>query len=389
MTRLNNEARPKRWLRIAALVLAACGLAVGVAACGSSSKESSANASSSEEGSTSGGSSSEASSSAQEQEKQYVVGFSNPQGAQPILHAFQEALVAAGKNLNIKVVPIDAQLNPSKQVSDVNQMVAEKVNGIIAFPLAPNTLNPALERAKKEGIKTLGFNAIVEKPKAGASVAPYEANFDQGEDYGGAEMLARHVAEQLHKGPGNVLGVTIGVPVPSLHFMVKQYQVYLKKFDPKAKWLETVENKTDNIAGGEQVVANALTKYHNNIQAVMAYNDDSAVAAAIAFKDAGINPKTRVIVGQNGGPTGRHALEKEEMSAMVDIVPWREALIAATMMHDMLTGKTVPNWVETQDIMYTKSNISEQLLWPDAVKEIEEGKLSCEEGGGCPSSITP
>lgn len=372
--RLYKGMAVTRWWRSAAAVLVAGGLALGVAACGSSSKESSS------KGSSSKGSSSE---------KQFVVGFSNPQGAQPILHAFQEALVAAGKNLNMKVVPIDAQLNPSKQVSDVNQMVAEKVNGIIAFPLAPNTLNPALERAKKEGIKALGFNAIVEKPAPGASVAPYDANFDQGEDYGGAEMLARKVAEGLHNGPGNVLGVGIGVPVPSLHFMVKQYQAYLKKFDPAAKWLETVENKTDNIEGGQSVVATALTKYHNNIQAVMAYNDDSAIGAAIAFKDAGINPKTRVIVGQNGGPAGRNAVEKGEMAAMVDIVPWREALIAATMMHEMLTGKTVPNWVETPDIMYTKSNISSQLLWPTAIKEIEEGKLSCEKGGGCPASMTP
>lgn len=316
--------------------------------------------------------------------KQLVVGFSNPQGAQPILQTFQKALVAAGKRLGIKVVPIDAQLNVQKQVSDINQMVAQHMNGIIVFPLAPNTLTPALNRARAAGIKVLGFNAVVQKPKAGASIAPYDADFDQGEDYQGASMLARLVASRVH-GAAGVLGIGIAVPVPSLHFMVQQYQAYLKKLAPAAKWLATVDNPTDDIAGGEKVASQAVTRFHGKIDAVMAYNDDSAIGAAIALKNAGV--KNPVIVGQNGDPQGVKAIKSGQMTAMVDIVPWREALVAATMMHDLLTGKKVPNWVATPVVMYTKANIGTRLDWNKAVQEIASGKLSCAKGGGCPESI--
>lgn len=316
--------------------------------------------------------------------KQFVVGFSNPTGAQPILQTFQKSLVAAGKHLGIKVVPVDAQLNVQKQVSDINQMVAQHMNGIIVFPLAPNTLTPALNRARKAGIKVLGFNAVVQQPKAGASIAPYDANFDQGEDYQGAKMLAQFVAKQLH-GSGNVLGIGIAIPVPSLHFMLRQFQTYLKGFAPKAKWLETTSNPTDDIAGGEKVASQAATRYQGKINAVMAYNDDSAIGAAIAFRNAGI--KNPVIVGQNGDPQGVAAIKSGQMSAMVDIVPWREALVAATMMNDLLTGKKVPTWVATPVVMYTKSNIGTRLDWNKAVQEIASGSLSCQKGGGCPKAI--
>jgi ribose transport system substrate-binding protein len=316
--------------------------------------------------------------------KQYVVGFSNPTAAQPILATFQNALVAAGKKLNIKVVSIDAALNVEKQVSDIDDLIAEHVNGIIVFPLAPATLTPALDRARKAGIKVLGFNAVVQKPKNGASIAPYNANFDQGEDYQGAKLLAQYVSKQLH-GSGNVLGIGIATPVPSLHFMVAQYQTYLKQLAPKVKWLETVSNATDDIAGGETVAAEAATRYAGKINAVMAYNDDSAIGAAIALKNAGV--KNPIIVGQNGDPEGVAAIEDGQMSAMVDIVPWREALVAATMMNDLLTGKSVPDWVATPDVMYTKSNIGQRLSWTKAVQEISNGTLSCKKGGGCPSSI--
>jgi ribose transport system substrate-binding protein len=317
--------------------------------------------------------------------KQYVVGFSNPQGAQPILQAFQQALIAAGKNMGIKIIPLDAQLNVQKQVSDIDQLIAQHVNGIIAFPLAPNTLNPALQSARQAGIKVLGFNAIVQKPAAGASIAPYDADFDQGEDYQGAKLLAQYVSQHLH-GPGNVLGIGIGAPVPSLHFMVQQYQKYLSQMSSGAHWLGTESNATDDIAGGEQVAAEAATKYQGKINAVMAYNDDSAIGAAIALKNAGV--KNPIIVGMNGDPEGVTAIKDGQMSAMIDIVPWREALIAITMMHDLLTGKSVPNWVATPIEMYTKSNINQRLDWSQAVQEISEGRLSCQKGGGCPASIT-
>jgi ribose transport system substrate-binding protein len=365
-----------------AVILGCCVAAMAVGACGSSKSSSSASTSS---GAASASSTTSASSGASSSggKKQYVVGFSNPQGAQPILQAFQKSLVAAGARAGIKIVPVDAQLNPQKQVSDVNQMVAQHVNGIIVFPLAPGTLNPALNQARAAGIKVLGFNAIVQKPGAGASIAPYDADFDQGEDYQGAQLLAKYVADQLH-GKGNVLGIGIGVPVPSIKFMVQNFQTYFKQYAPSATWLSTVDNATDDIAGGEKVAAEAVTRFHNNIQGVMAYNDDSAIGAAVALKNAGVqNP---IIVGQNGDPQGVNALKTGRMSAMIDITPWRQALIAATMMNDLLTGKKVPNWVANPVILYTKSNVDSRLDWNKAVSEIQSGQLTCQ-SGGCPSSI--
>jgi ribose transport system substrate-binding protein len=353
-------------LKVAA-VAAGCALALSAAACSS-------------------GTSSNAGSGGSPAGKQYVVGFSNPTAAQPILQTFQKALIAAGKHMNIKVVPLDAELNVQKQVSDIDQFVAQHVDGIIVFPLAPNTLTPALNQARAEGIKVLGFNAVVQQPKPGASVAPYDANFDQGEDYQGAKLLAQYVSQQLH-GSGNVLGIGISAPVPSLHFMLQQYQMYLKQDAPNVTWLGTQANPTDDIAGGQQVASEAATKYQDKISAVMAYNDDSAIGGTIALKSAGVkNPLT---VGQNGDPQGVAAIKDGTMSAMVDIVPWREALIGATMMNDLLTKKSVPNWVATPVVMYTKSNIDQRLDWNQAVQEISNGTLSCQHGGGCPSSITP
>lgn len=330
-----------------------------------------------------GCSSSNGSSTGTSGSKHYTVGFSNPTGAQPILQTFQTAFTAAAAQDNITVKSLDAQLDPNKQVSDVNQFVAQHVNAIVVFPISQNSLTPALNRARQAGIKILGFNAIL-SPNT-ASIAPYDANFDQGEDFQGAQLLADYVGQQLH-GKGNILGVGIGVPVPSLQFMVSQYKKDITTKYPGIQWLSTASNATDDIAGGEKAVGDALTKYKGNIQALMSYNDDSAIGGAVAFKNAGV--KNPIIVGQNGDPQGVQAIKDGNMSAMIDIVPWREALVGEALVKRLLEGKSVPKWVATPVEMYTKATIGKRLDWTKAVSEIKNGTLSCAKGGGCPSSLT-
>jgi ribose transport system substrate-binding protein len=311
----------------------------------------------------------------------YTVGFSMPTGAQPIQQTVAKALAAAGKHADIDVKTLDAQLDPNKQVTDINQFVAQHVDAIIVFPLSQDSLTPALNRARQAGIKVVGFNAILD-PEA-KDIAPYDTNFDQGESITGARLLAKYVGEQLH-GQGNALGIGIGVPVPSLQLMVKNYEKFLTGDNPNVKWVGTVENRTDDIAGGQQVTTDAITRNHGKIDAVLSYNTSSALGAAAAFKSAG--QPTPVIVAQNGDPESVEAIKDGRLSAAVDIVPWREGLLAIALTKKLLDGDDVPTWVETPVELYTKDNVAKRLDWNDAVAKIKDGSLTCA-NGGCPSDL--
>jgi ribose transport system substrate-binding protein len=315
--------------------------------------------------------------------KQFVVGFSNPTGGAASLNATQAAVIALGKHLGFKVIALDAQLNAQKQVSDINQFIAQKVDGIIVFPLAPNTLNPALKRAQKAGIKVLGWDALATPPAAGASIAPYNANMDQGLSFGGAQKLVDLVGKMLH-GKGNVLGVGLGAPVPSIAFQLKQYQKLLAKSYPNMKWLATAENPTDDIAGGEKVVSEAATRFHGQINAVMSYNDNSSLGASIALRSAGV--KNPVLVGEGGTPAGLDGVKSGKITASIDIVPWRQGLILATMVDRLMKGTSVPAWVENPVDLYTKANITKYVSWDAEIKKIASGALTCT-NGGCPASM--
>lgn len=323
----------------------------------------------------------DASSSAEAEGKKYVIGISNPQAAQPVLSTVEEAIGAAAKRDGISIKALDAQLNPSKQVTDIDQLIAQKVDALIVYPLDANSLTPALNRARAAGIKIIGWGAQAGQEKTVS--APYDTNLDTGGAHRGAELLAEFVKKELN-GQGNALGVGLGVPVPALQLMVKNYESGVTE-NSSIKWMGTVDNPSDDIAGAQRVVADALTRYKNDVQAVLAYNDSSATGAGIALKNAGINGA--IVVGQNGDDEGAAAVADGRISATIDLVPWRQGIILETLAKALIDGKEVPTWSENPSEIYTKDTIESRLGWKTALEKITSGELSCSNGGGCPQGV--
>ncbi len=302
----------------------------------------------------------------------YTIGFSNPQGTQPVLNEFQAVLTTAAAREGITVKSLNAALTVGKQVSDIQQFINEKVKAIVVFPLAGPPLVPVLTAARKAGIVVLGYNAVptLEQPTP-AKIYPYSADLNQNIVNEGAKLAAAFVDKKLG-GKGNVLGVDIAAPVPSLHAFMASERADVTKGHPGIHWLETVSDVTDNIAGAAGPVADALTKYHDRVGAVMAYFDGAAIGAFHSLKAAGVKA---VVVGQQGNETGITAVEKGEITATIDVEPYNEGLVALTMVKDLVAGKKVPLVVTPPVMLITKQNLKSYVPWARALAEIAKGKL--------------
>lgn len=301
----------------------------------------------------------------------YTIGFSNPQGTQPVLNAFQAALTAAAKRDRITVTSLNAALSVSKQVSDIQQFINDKVRAIVVFPLAGPPLVPVLTKARQAGIAVLGYNAVTTDATSASQIYPYSADVNQGLIHQGAKLAAQFVASQLH-GSGNVLGVGIAAPVPSLHAFISAEKTDVTSGNPGIHWLETVADQTDDIAGAATPVADALTKYHNAVNAVMAYFDGAAIGAAQALKAAGVKA---VIVGQQGNTDGIDAVKSGEIAATIDEMPYNQALISLTMVRDLVSGTSVPAVVHPPVQLLTKANVDQYVPWSRALSQISNGTL--------------
>jgi ABC-type sugar transport system substrate-binding protein len=303
-----------------------------------------------------------------------TIGWANPQGIQPIFIAFTKALDAAAKRAHVHVITLNGEATPEVQVSDIQTFITDKVTAIIVFPLVPAAEAKILQSAASAGIKIIGLNAIL-PTAAGATPkvpAPYSTDLDWGY-VTGPYAEAKFVVQQLH-GKGNVVGIKIPLPVPSLDAMLGAYQKYVTEGHPGIHWLGTLPDATDTLAGARTSMADAITRYKGNIQAVMSYTDIAGIGAYEALKAAGM--KHVVIVGQQGNPIGVAALKKGEIQADIDTKPYTAALWALKQAQLIVDGKPYLKYLRLPITMLTKANVKTWETWTKGVKAIADGKTS-------------
>jgi ribose transport system substrate-binding protein len=308
----------------------------------------------------------------------FTVGFTDPTAAQPILSTLADGIADRGKRLGVKVISLDDQLSITKQVSDIRQLIAEHVNGIIAYPLDGQAVIPALDQARSEGIKVLGLDALQGNANGAYSLSPpYQADLTQGENQS-AELETQYLAKEMGD-KGNVVAIGLATPVPSVTYLMQQIQTDLAKQHPGIKWLDEVYNQTDNESGGQQAMAEALGRYRGKINGVIAYNDDSAIGAAIALKSDGVS--NIPIVGRNGSSEGIQAVESGQISADIDQDPYLQGATAMNIMYKLLKGEKVPAFTQSSVVLITKANASTDPTWNTGLAEVANGKITGQDAG--------
>lgn len=305
--------------------------------------------------------------------RQLVIGWADPSGDQPIFATFTDALNKAAARANAKIITLNAAANPSAQVSDIQTFITKKVDAIIVFPLVPAADAAILKKAHDAGIKIVGLNAILPSvPGQTPTVAaPYDTNLDWGYVDGSA-TAAKYVAQSL-KGTGNVVGIKVPIPVPSLDAMLATYKSVVTAGN-SIHWLAELPDATNDLAGARSSMADAITRYKGDIQGVLAYTDISAIGAAQALSAAGV--KGAVIIGQQGNQTGIDALKTGQIQGDLDTMPYTAAVWALALTKKVIAGTAFPKFVRLPVKFMTKDNVDSYIPWPDGVAQIKSGKTS-------------
>ncbi len=373
--------------------LAAVGvLALAVGACGSSSNSSSASSGSSSASSGSGGGSSSGSSATstaasssssgsssgvqfsgletsvpssypQPKPKHLKLAYLNPEGSS------NEFLTVLGQSMKDEVqklggtyVELDAEGDVNKQVSQFDQLLAQKVDGIAVFALDPKSLAPDVARARKAGIHlvTIDFNFT---NTSAAGLQGYESQVWQARDMA-AYLTAQAMAKQL--GPGATIGtIDFAIKVPSIVFSIQRDVYWAKKFGLKVAG--NASNPTDDIAGGEKAMTTLLGQ-DNSIKGVMAYNDPSAIGAYSAARSQGITGLA--LAGGNGGSDGLGAIKagRESFTAKLDDPSMGKDF--AWGLYDLSEGVKIPATIKAGNpVLVDKQNVNSIVPWEAQLKQ--------------------
>jgi ribose transport system substrate-binding protein len=357
------------WHRRIAVAVTAAALLVVVSACGSSGNDNTSTSGGAAKSSTTGSASavkftsveqSVPASYPQPKGGKYHFAYLNPVGGNEFLHTLGEAMRLETQKLGGTYTELDAKGDVNTQVSQFDQLVAQKVDGIAVFALDPGSVAPDVKRAKKAGIPLVTIDLDF---SANPDLKGYDTQVLQRRDeaaYLGAQEMAKQV------GSGASVGtIDFAVKVPSIVFSIDRGKYWAQKFGLKIAG--NASNPSDDIAGGEKAMTQLLGKFPD-IKGVIAYNDPSAIGGASAARTQG--KRDIVMGGQNGGSDALAAIKAGRESYTLKLDAPSMGKDFAWALFNLKEGVDVPKSVKAgAPQLVTKDNVGSVKPWDQILKE--------------------
>lgn len=360
-SRGRSSARPVRAVLGLLGVLAGC---VALAACGGSGSSSTAASTEAEPAPES--TSTPASEAGKPSGKKIVIGYSDPAAANPTQQAVARGQQEASKELGWELIHEDANLSPSKQVSDIESLISRHVDGINSFTIDQGAADAVYKRASAAGIPVIGQS----------STSPYIVSTvwnEQNYSCAVANRAAKYIADRIPDAKTLVMG---GPPVGAIIEYVKCFTKAAA-----AAGLEVLDQKdnTSDSTAGAQPIAEAMINENPDVQAIWSYGDTTSLGAGNALKAAGKpvweeggDESGAIVIGSNGSTEAIEGIENGLMTATYDINPDQvgSALIADFAQHfvDGVPLEELPKNVVVPATLWDASNVSEYV--PPLEREI-------------------
>ncbi|HBP62920.1 MAG TPA: D-ribose ABC transporter substrate-binding protein [Desulfosporosinus sp.] len=274
--------------------------------------------------------------------KQYKIGFSLSTLNNPYFVTVKQGADAEAKTLGYNLTVADAQNESSKQASDIENFISQKVDLIIVNPVDGQAVVPAILEANKANIPVITWNR-----KANGGTVAAHISFDEIKT---GTMQGEEMAKVLN-GKGNIAELlgTSGTDVAADRS--KGFEDTIKK-SPGIVIVSKLTAKFDRATGMK--VMEDILQAHPDINGVFAANDEMALGAISAIEAAGKSAQIKVF-GVDATDEGLAALKAGKLVADVSLPPYffgKQALeVSKQVLDKTLTEKTiiVPSTLVTKE----------------------------------------
>ena len=223
----------------------------------------------------------------------------------------EAAMKAQLEKLGAKYISADAQADSSKQISDVENLIARGCNALIILAYDADAISPAISRAKAEGIPVVGYDRLIEDPYA------FYLTFDNKEV---GRMQARAVFKVAPE--GNYVFIKGSPTDPNADFLHEGQLEVLKEAMDAGKIKNVGEQYTEGWRPevAQKNMEQILTANNNKVDAVVASNDGTAGGVVAALTAQGMEGITPV-----SGQDGDHAALNRVARGTQTVSVWKDA----------------------------------------------------------------
>ena len=276
------------------------------------------------------------------------IGIALSSDTNPFYIAMLKGMEKRAKELGHTVSVVNAEEDIAKQLNGINDLIAQKVAGILISPIDARALCSAYTKAKEAGIPMMSIargsackdqllHIAIDEIKVGSEIAAWTAKKLDGK--GEVAVLAGPAGAQafinLAKGYTDEMAKYPGIKIVFRHEMLLTRENGLK-------------------FGEDALVA------HPNLKAIYGANDEIGLGAAQAVVASGLKGKV-IVTGMNGIPPARFAVKRGTMGLTVALNPVAWGNLGIETMDVQLKGKAFDKKVFVKHLLVDSSNVDKLL----------------------------
>ena len=214
---------------------------------------------------------------------------------------------------------VDLQYADNKvdqQVTQLQNMVNQGAKVLVVASIDGKALGPVLQQAKDKGAKVIAYDRLIKDPNISGYLSFDNTEVGRNEADGVMKWLDKNF--DFSKGPAKVMMMG-GSPTDNNAILVRGGQEeVVKPYIDAGKVKIVADQWVDNwdAANALKIMENTLTAQKNQIDAVVASNDGTALGALQALKAQGLAGKVP-ISGQDATADGCNSIAKGEQTVTV------------------------------------------------------------------------
>lgn len=279
-------------------------------------------------------------------EKHYKFGYTCMDGTNPFFVTIQDEMKSIIEARGDELVITDPGNDVTKQISQVEDMLSQDLDGLFMNPADAEGILPALDAAKAEGVPMVGFDTEV-------ADLSYLVSYTGSDNYNAGKVCGEDLVKKCPNG-----GDILVLDSPTMQSVT----------DRTNGFLDAIEGHGFNVVGQQDAkgnlevamgIAEDLLQAHPDVVAIFGGNDPTALGCLAAANAAGI--KDCKIYGVDGSPD-----IKAELASGDSLIegtgaqsPKSIADKAVEIMYDYMEGKPVEDRYPVETFLITSENVND------------------------------
>ena len=273
-------------------------------------------------------------------------GFTTMDNSNPFFVTIEDAMREIVEGNGDELISVDPANDVSRQITQIEDLIAQNIDGIFLNPAEAEGIIPALDQLKEAGIPIINFDTEV-------ADLSYVDSYVGSDNYNAGKVVGEDLVKKHPEG-----GKIIVIDSPTMNSVTDRVNGFLDAIEGKGFEIVAQQDGKGNLEVS-MGIAEDLFQAHSDVIAAFGGNDPTALGILAAANAAGL--EDIMIYGVDGSPDFKVVLADEDslLEGSGAQSPVTIAKDSVDVMYKFLAGEEVDDRYPVDTFMITRDNLDQ------------------------------